>query len=90
MATRAEVDELESVVIPGVERELRLQTEKLYQKDKQATIDDREVTIMGDRELPYSVLKKVMASCTEADYGKISLAVLQKSADPGDLRAQVR
>jgi biopolymer transport protein TolR len=27
---------------------------------------------------PYRVLKKVMATCTDADYGKLSLAVLQK------------
>jgi len=33
---------------------------------------------MGDKSLPYDVLKKVMATCTDADYGKISLAVLQK------------
>jgi len=39
---------------------------------------NREITIMGDKSLPYDVLKKVMATCTDADYGKISLAVLQK------------
>ena len=39
-----------------------------------------EVTIMGSRDIPYQLLKKVMASCTEAGYGKISLAVLQKTA----------
>ena len=33
---------------------------------------------MADKALPYDVLKKVMATCTDADYGKISLAVLQK------------
>ena len=38
----------------------------------------REITIMGDKALPYDVLKKVMRTCTDADYGKISLAVLQK------------
>jgi biopolymer transport protein TolR len=41
-------------------------------------IEDREITIMGDKTLPYEVLKKVMATCTAANYGKISLAVLQK------------
>jgi biopolymer transport protein ExbD len=38
----------------------------------------REVTIMGDREIPYRLLKKVMATCTEAGFRRISLAVLQK------------
>lgn len=39
---------------------------------------EREITVMGDKALPYDVLKKVMATCTDADYGRISLAVLQK------------
>ncbi len=38
----------------------------------------REITVMGDKELSYDVLKKVMRTCTDADYGRISLAVLQK------------
>ena len=43
----------------------------------------REVTIIGDKELPYSLLRKVMATCTEADYGRVSLAVMQKVAGGG-------
>lgn len=38
----------------------------------------REITIMADKSLPYDVLKKVMSTCTDADYGRISLAVIQK------------
>jgi len=38
----------------------------------------REVTIMGDRTVPYSILKKIMATCTSADFGKVSLAVLER------------
>jgi biopolymer transport protein TolR len=38
----------------------------------------REITIMADKALPYDVLKRVMQTCTDADYGKISLAVIQK------------
>jgi biopolymer transport protein TolR len=39
---------------------------------------DREITIMADKTLPYDVLKRVMKTCTDADYGKISLAVIQR------------
>ena len=39
-----------------------------------------EVTIMGNKDIPYQLLKKVMATCTEAGFGKISLAVMQKAA----------
>jgi biopolymer transport protein ExbD len=38
----------------------------------------RELTIMADKTLPYEVLKKVMSTCTGADYGHIALAVLEK------------
>jgi biopolymer transport protein ExbD len=38
----------------------------------------REITVMGDKSLPYDVVRKVMATCTSAAYGKISLAVLEK------------
>ncbi|MFT3907668.1 MAG: biopolymer transporter ExbD [Steroidobacteraceae bacterium] len=40
-------------------------------------LKDREITVMADKALPYEVLKKVMSTCTDADYGRISLAVLQ-------------
>lgn len=39
---------------------------------------NREITIMADKTLPYELLKKIMATCTDSDYGRISLAVLQK------------
>ncbi|HUN77003.1 MAG TPA: biopolymer transporter ExbD [Steroidobacteraceae bacterium] len=51
-------------------------------------IASREITIMADKSLPYEVLKKVMSTCTDADYGRISLAVLQKDkpVPPGRYR----
>ena len=39
---------------------------------------EREVTVLGDKSLPYEVLRKVMETCTAAAYGKVSLAVLEK------------
>jgi biopolymer transport protein ExbD len=41
-------------------------------------IAEREITIMADKSLPYDVIKRVMLTCTDADYGKVSLAVIQK------------
>jgi biopolymer transport protein ExbD len=38
----------------------------------------REITVLGDKSLPYDVVRKVMATCTAAAYGKISLAVMRK------------
>ncbi|WP_238388315.1 biopolymer transporter ExbD [Sinimarinibacterium sp. NLF-5-8] len=39
-----------------------------------------EINIMADRSVPYHLLKKVMATCTEARFAKISLAVLEKGS----------
>ncbi len=37
-----------------------------------------EVTLLADKGLPYSVLKRIMLTCTAAKYGKLSLAVIEK------------
>ncbi|WP_232325126.1 ExbD/TolR family protein [Microbulbifer agarilyticus] len=39
-----------------------------------------EVNILADRTVPFSILKKVMSSCTNAGYTRISLAVIQKAS----------
>jgi len=88
VASIAEVEAQDGVVIPALEHALRLQTERMLRKDTQAGIEDREVTVMGDRELPYRLLKKVMASTTAADYGKISLAVVQTAPESGAVMAR--
>src|SRR5262245_39472575 len=41
-------------------------------------LSTREITVLADKSLPYSVVSKVMATCTAASYGKISLAVLER------------
>ena len=41
-------------------------------------ISKREVTIMGDKATPYSVLKKIMLTCSDAEYGKVSFAVVER------------
>ena len=52
-------------------------------------VASREITVLGDKSLPYDVVKKVMATCTAASYGKISLAVMKKEAPlpSGSLRS---
>jgi biopolymer transport protein ExbD len=42
-----------------------------------------EVTIVGEKDLPYRLLKKIMIACTEAGYGQVSFAVMQKP--PGEV-----
>ena len=70
--------------IPELRQALISQNNRVLRRAAQEDVAVREVTIMGDKEIPYRLLKKVMATCTESDYGKISLAVLQKSSDKLD------
>lgn len=44
----------------------------------------RAITIMGDKDIPYKLLKKIMQTCTESGYTNISLAVEQLVAANGN------
>lgn len=44
----------------------------------EVNVASREITVLADKALPYDVVRKVMATCTAANYGKISLAVMRK------------
>ncbi len=81
VASVADVLAQDDNVIPALKAALEEQTQRLLRRDEDDDISAREVTIMGDREIPYRLLRKVMATCTEADYGRVSLAVLQRSPD---------
>ena len=81
VAKVADVLALEGNDIAPLREALKSQNDRVLRRAAQDDIAGREVTIMGDKETPYRVLKKVMATCTAADYGQISLAVLQKSSD---------
>jgi biopolymer transport protein ExbD len=43
-------------------------------------VESKEVTILADKTIPFTVLKKIMSTCTDSGYGRISLAVNQKAA----------
>lgn len=46
--------------------------------ERQAWLAAHEITVLADKSLEYEVVRKVMATCTAASYGKISLAVIEK------------
>ncbi len=39
--------------------------------------EDREIMILADRSVPYSVIKKLMRSCMETPYTQVAFAVLK-------------
>jgi len=79
VATVTEAMNGKGLLIPALADALRQQSDRVLRREAMQDIASREVTIMGDRELPYRLLKKVMATCTSADYGQISLAVMQRA-----------
>jgi biopolymer transport protein ExbD len=49
--------------------------------NSQTIAQSQEVTILSDRAVPFTVIKRVMSTCTGEGYSKISLAVLQKAPE---------
>jgi biopolymer transport protein TolR len=71
------------LVIEPLRAALKEQVDSSLRTAAQEDLAEREVTIMGDKNTPFTVLKKVMATATAADYGKVSLAVLQREVLSG-------
>ena len=64
-------------LIPGLLRELTYDAQRNRDIQQAAGGD---ITIMGDRQIPYVLMKKIMVTCTKAGYTNISLAVIHKAA----------
>lgn len=76
----AEVLEAEGSVVPTLKTALLEESRHVQGLTTESEKRRREITIMGDRTIPFKILKKVMASCTSVGYEKISLAVIQKAS----------
>jgi biopolymer transport protein TolR len=71
------------LVIEPLRLALKEQADTSLRRASQEDLAEREVTIMGDKGTPFAVLKRVMATATAADYGKVSLAVIQREVEAG-------
>jgi len=79
----ADVDAVLADAAPGIPA-LQLGLEELAARKLRAEeAEGPEVTVMGEKEIPYRLLKKVMIACTKAKYGRVSFAVIQKVAGEG-------
>lgn len=68
------------LIVPELKAALEEENDRALRADTKDAVQ-REVTILGDKSISYLLLKKVMATCTDADFGRVSLAVLHKDAD---------
>jgi biopolymer transport protein ExbD len=55
-----------------------LERPMLVQNTAPEDMSKREIIVVADKTLPFEVVQKVMATCTAAEYGTISLAVIGK------------
>lgn len=66
---------------------IELKEELVYQAERRPELTEREkeqgraVTIMGDKAVPYQILKKIMYTCVANEFRHISLAVNQMPSD---------
>ena len=58
--------------------QIALQDEALKIEVKDEKDPKREITIMGDKEVSFKLIKRVMQICSSAGFDRISLSVIQK------------
>jgi biopolymer transport protein ExbD len=64
-------------------KELEYRASRKPYRSKEEEELGRDITIMGDHAIPYTLLKKIMTTCAKTEYRNISLAVNQVPDDSG-------
>jgi biopolymer transport protein ExbD len=64
--------------IEGIKERLEVVQKQIIGPNTQVVAGSQEITILADRNVPFSVIERVMGTCTRQGYEHISLAVLQK------------
>lgn len=63
----------------GIKARLAELNEYVIGPSTKAVSTAREITILADKSVPFTVVKTVMSTCTSEGYENVSLAVLQKA-----------
>jgi len=69
---------VQDTIIRELVDELKFQSQKSVAK-KQDLSKGFAVTIMGDEKIPYELLRKILATCRQANYTRIAFAATQIS-----------
>jgi len=67
--------------IAGIGDRLNQLTQSIVGINTKVVAESQEVTILADKSVPFTVVKKVMSTCTSQGYTQISLAVMQKAPE---------
>ena len=77
VANVAEVLAMEGDLIAPLKAELDLQANRqVIRKENEA--QSRQLTIMGDKEIPYRLLRKIMVTSARSNFSDVSFAVRQR------------
>lgn len=68
-------------VIPALVEELQFRASRSVPVVNEEGVPEREVMILADRKVPYSMIRNIMVSANQTDYTKISFAVLRKAEE---------
>lgn len=79
VARVADIEAADSPEIGPISVRLAELSENVIGLSTQAVAESREVTVLADKSVPFSVVKKIMATCTGQGYTRVSLAVVQKA-----------
>ena len=77
VASVADVIDVPGDLIVPLKAELDLQAGRQVIRKENET-DSRRLTIMGDKDIPYRLLRKVMATGARANFSEVSFAVRQR------------
>lgn len=77
--TTSELLDAKAETVAQITDRLKLLERNIIGLSTKKVVEGKEVTILADKKIPFQVLKKIMSTCTGSGYGKISLAVIQKS-----------
>ncbi|WP_029654848.1 ExbD/TolR family protein [Marinobacter daepoensis] len=70
-------------LIDGLMEELTFLASKRTELTEREKSLGRAVTVLGDQEIPYELLKRVMLTCAKADYRDLSMAVSRVASSSG-------
>ncbi len=71
----------DSLLIPGLKKELDFQYAKSTRLLSDKLKSGLAVTIMGDENIPYELLRKILSTCRQANFTRIAFAAMQKASN---------
>ncbi|MBW8832430.1 MAG: biopolymer transporter ExbD [Burkholderiales bacterium] len=79
VANVADVISQPADLIDTLKAELDLQANRQVIRKENAA-QGKSITIMGDKDIPYSLLRKIMVTCARANFSDVSFAVRRKDS----------